>query len=138
MHRLAVASVMVWAATFAGLVQAHDTAKNPTGTWKWTQMRGDQKVDVTLKLKVDGDKVSGTVSMPGRDNETREIAISDAKYKDAELTFAVTVEFNDQKRTTKYAGKVSGHTIKGKIERERDGKAQSTDWEAKLEPEKKK
>jgi hypothetical protein len=136
MNRLA-ACVMVWIA-FVGVVQAHDTAKNPTGTWKWTQMRGDQAIEATLKLKVDGDKVSGTVSMPGRDKEVREIPISDAKYKDGDLVFATTVEFNNQKRTTKYTGKVSGHTIKGKIERERDGKAQSTDWEAKLEPEKKK
>ena len=33
--------------------------------------------------------------------------------------------------TTKYTGKVSGDTIKGKTERERDGQTQSRDWEAK-------
>ena len=32
---------------------------------------------------------------------------------------------------TSYSGKVSGDTIKGKAESERDGKTQSRDWEAK-------
>jgi hypothetical protein len=40
-------------------------------------------------------------------------------------------EFNGQKRTTKYTGTVSGDTITGKSERERDGQVQSTDWVAK-------
>ena len=33
--------------------------------------------------------------------------------------------------TTKYQGKVSGDTLKGTIERERDGKPVKTKWEAK-------
>jgi hypothetical protein len=36
-----------------------------------------------------------------------------AKYKDGELSFTITRERNGQKMTTKYAGKVSGDTIKG-------------------------
>ena len=93
--------------------------------------RGGQSIEATLKLKVDGDKVSGTVSMPGPNNQSREAPIADAKYKDGELSFSVTVEGKNQKRTTKYNGKVSADTIKGKMERDQDGKAQSTDWEAK-------
>ena len=49
----------------------------------------------------------------------------------------MTREFNGNKFTTKYAGKISGDTIKGKAESERDGQARSRDWEAKREAAKK-
>jgi hypothetical protein len=48
-----------------------------------------------------------------------------------EVTFTVNREFNNQKFTIKYKGKVEGDTIKGKTEFERNGEAQSRDWEAK-------
>ena len=112
----------------SGLAQAADKA-DPTGTWKWSVTFGDQKRDVTLKLKLEGDKLTG--SMPGRNNE--ETKIEDGKFKDGELSFSVTRERNNQKFTTKYKGKVDGDTIKGTQERERDGKSQSSEWEAKRE-----
>jgi hypothetical protein len=111
-----------------GLAQAADK-NDPTGTWKWTVTFGDQKRDVTVKLKLEGDKLTGT--MPGRDNS--ETQIENGKFKDGELSFSVTRERNGQKFTTKYKGKVDGDTIKGTQERERDGKSQSSDWEAKRE-----
>jgi hypothetical protein len=120
---------------FVSTIQAQEKA-NPVGTWKWKQMRGDQSVEYTAKLKMEGDKLTGVVISPGRDNENQETAISDAKFKDGEISFTVTRTFNDRKFTSKYTGKVSDDSIKGKIERERDGKSQSTDWEAKREKEK--
>lgn len=111
-----------------GLAQAADKA-DPTGTWKWTVTFGDQKRDVTLKLKLEGDKLTG--SMPGRNNV--ETKIEDGKFKDGELSFSVTRERNGQKFTTKYKGKLDGDTIKGTQERERDGKSQSSEWVAKRE-----
>ena len=111
-----------------GIVQAADKP-DPTGTWKWSVTINDNKRDVTLKLKLEGDKLTGT--MPGRNNT--ETAIDDATFKDGEVAFSVTRERNGQKVTTKYKGKLDGDTIKGKSESERDGKAQSRDWEAKRE-----
>jgi hypothetical protein len=131
MNRLAIASVFLLAG-FVATVQAQEKA-NPVGTWKWSQTRGDRTVEQTLKLKMEGDKLTGVLASPGRNNETRETPIADAKIKDGEISFTVTIEFGDQKRTTKYMGKITGDTIKGKIERERDGQTQSTDWEAKRE-----
>jgi hypothetical protein len=43
----------------------------------------------------------------------------------------VTRERDGNKFITKYKGKVSGDTIKGKSERDRDSETQSRDWEAK-------
>lgn len=110
----------------AGVVQAEEKA-NPTGTWKWSVEFNGQKRDLSVKLKLDGDKLTG--SMPGRDNT--ETKIDDGKFKDGEVSFSVTRERGGQKFTQKFKGKISGDTIKGKIEFERDGKAQSRDWEAK-------
>lgn len=112
----------------ASLCNAEDKA-DPTGTWKWTVTMGDNKRDVTLKLELKDDKLTGT--MPGRDNT--EIKIDDGKFKDGEISFSVTRERNGNKRTSKYSGKLEGDTIKGKIEFEREGKTESRDWEAKRE-----
>lgn len=79
-------------------------------------------------MKVEDGKLSGTVS--GRNGET---AIEDAKLAGDEVSFSVTREFNGNKMVIKYSGKVSGDTIKGKSESQRDGQPQSRDWEAKRE-----
>jgi len=114
------------------LAKAEDKKADPSGTWKWSFTgQGGQTRETTLKLKLDGEKLTGTVS--GRGGET---AIAEAKLKGEEISFQVTREFNGNKVTTKYNGKISGDTIKGKMEFERDGQAQTRDWEAKRAAEK--
>jgi len=102
---------------------------DPTGTWKWSITANDQTRELTLKLKLDGEKLTG--SMLGRNNQ--ETAIEDATFKDGEIAFSVTRERNGQKNTTKYKGKLDGDTIKGKSEMTRNGQDQSRDWNAKRE-----
>lgn len=114
--------------SFSAAAQAEES-KDPTGTWKWTVTFNNQTRESTLKLRLEGDKLTG--AMLGRDNQ--ETPIEDAKYKDGEVSFSVTRERNGQKFTAKYSGKVSGDTIKGKMEFERDGQTRSRDWEAKRE-----
>jgi len=126
MRRLFAAALVVILAGSVGVLRADDKP-NPTGTWKWTVNFGGQEREMTLKLKLDGDKLTG--SMPGRDGQ--ETAIEDGKYKDGEVSFKVTRERQGNKFTIKYTGKVSGDTIKGKTEFDRDGHPQSRDWEAK-------
>lgn len=108
--------------------QAADKA-DPTGTWKWSVTFNDQTRESTLKLKLDGDKLTG--SMLGRNNS--ETAIENATFKDGQVSFTVTRERNNMKMTTKYTGKLEGDVIKGKSEFERNGQTQSRDWEAKRE-----
>jgi hypothetical protein len=128
MRLLTVSALVVG---LAGLTSAQDKDKpNPTGTWKWTtETGGGQKRDQPLKLKLEGDKLTG--ALVGRDNT--ETKIEEAKYKEGELSFTVTRERGGQKIVSKYSGKLSGDTIKGTIESDRDGKAQKRDWEAKRE-----
>jgi hypothetical protein len=128
MRRLSAAVLVLAIVAVAGVAWAADTP-NPTGTWTWTMTMGQREMTQTLKLKLDGDKLTGAVI--GRNDQ--ETAIEDAKYKDGELSFSVTREFNGTKMTTKYSGKVSGDTIKGKVERPARGGGEPTtrDWEAK-------
>jgi hypothetical protein len=123
MKRLMAAVALV----LVGLASPVMAAENPTGTWKWTVSQGGQDREQTLTLKLEGDKLTG--SMAGRNNTSTEIA--DASFKDNKVSFSVTREFNGQKRTTKYSGTLSGDTITGKSERDRDGQTMSTDWVAK-------
>ena len=88
-------------------------------------------------MKTEGDKLTGTLSAPGRGGQAVDAAIADAKVKGDEISFTVTREFNNTKVTSKYNGKISGDTIKGKIETERNGQTNSRDWEAKRDTEKK-
>lgn len=125
MKRFALA-VTVVALVGTSVVQAADKP-DPTGTWKWSATFGDQTREFTLKLKLDGDKLTG--AMVGRDGG--ETAIEEASFKDGTVAFSVTRERDGQKRTTKYNGKLDGDTIKGKSEFERNGEKQSRDWEAK-------
>jgi hypothetical protein len=127
MKRLGIAAVALAFVVLNSPVRADDKP-NPTGTWKWTVSRGGQEREVTLKLKAEGDKLTG--AMVGRQQET---PIEDAKYdsKTGEFSFKVVRERDGQKFTSNYKGKVSGDTIKGKIEFERNGETQSRDWEAK-------
>lgn len=102
---------------------------DPSGTWKWTATFNNQSREVTLKLKLEGDKLTG--SMPGRNNT--ETAIENGKFENGKISFTVTRERNGQKFTSSYAGELKDDTIKGKIESERNGEKQSRDWEAKRE-----
>jgi hypothetical protein len=109
----------------AGLAWAEDKP-NPAGTWKYTVDVNGQTFDVTIKLKLDGDKLTGTVT--ARDTETK---IEDGKYKDGEVSFKVTRERDGNKFTSKYKGTVKGDTLKGKREFERDGQTNTREFEAK-------
>ena len=117
-----------------GIPAFADNKDGAAGKWKWSSERGGQKVETTLTLKQDGEKLTGTVT--GRDNT--ETAIEDAKIKDGEISFKVTRERNGTKFTAAYKGKLNEDTIKGTIETERDGQKNSREWEAKRLKEEKK
>lgn len=112
---LAVVGSAAWAAA--------DDA-NPTGTWKWSFERNGKTIETTLKLKLDGDKLTGTIT--GRDGKETEIEEASWTKDAGEVKFSVSRERNGNKITSKYSGKVSGDTITGTTstnDRSRDWKA---------------
>jgi hypothetical protein len=123
---------------FATVAQAEDKKADPAGTWTWTVpgRNGGPERKMTLKLKQEGEKVTGKLSSPGRDGQATETEIENVTVKGEDIDFTVTREFNGNKMTSKYKGKLSGDTIKGKMEFDRNGETQSRDWEAKRQTEK--
>jgi hypothetical protein len=118
-------------------VQAEDAKKaDPTGTWTWSTpgRNGGEARETTLKLKMEGEKLTGTMS--GR--QGADTAISNAKLAGDEVSFDVTREFQGNSFTQKFKGKISGDTITGKISSERDGQSRERDWTAKRKSDEKK
>ena len=116
---------------------ADDKAASATGTWTWTSpgRNGGAERKMTLTLTQDGEKLTGKLSSPSRDGgEARETEIAEGSVKGADVTFSVTREFNGNKMTSKYSGKLTADAIAGRIEsKDRDGNDQSRDWTAKKE-----
>lgn len=117
----------------AGSATAQDKKIDPNGKWTWTAPGRDGAVRTNvLTLKLEGDKLTGTVS--GRQQDT---AIEEAKIKGDEVSFQVTREFNGNKMVSKYTAKIAGDTMKGKSATDRNGEVQEREFEAKREVAKK-
>ena len=121
----------LFAAAALPAVAADDAKKagSVDGNWTWSfTTQNGQTFETRAKLKQEGEKLTGVVI--GRNNTETEI--KDGKINEkGELSFSVSSERQGQTMTQKYTGKLEGDTIKGKVERERDGETRSTDWEAK-------
>ncbi len=121
----------------AGFVSAARAADDtPTGTWSWVQTRNDMEIKSTLKLKKEGDKLTGSLTRPGRDGAEMKTDISDGKVTADGISFKVVREFNGNKMEAIYTGKVNGDKLMLKVETERNGEKQTRDIEAKREGEK--
>jgi hypothetical protein len=85
-------------------------AADVTGKWSAEmQGRDGQKRVQTFNLKAEGDKLTGTVSSP-----MGERPIVDGKVTGEDVSFAVEVEFNGEKRKIEYTGKIVGDELKMK------------------------
>ena len=124
-------AVLVAALTFApcGLAWAEDTKADPSGTWKCETDVGGQKRASTLKLKRDGDKLTGTMTF----QDKKESKLQDVKLKDGELTFSAEREVMERKFTVEYKLKVEGDKIKGKGAVDAGGEKREFDIEGKRE-----
>lgn len=81
---------------------------------KWTGQMADSNRDVVLQLKMDGDKVGGTMSGPN--GEPRPISKGELKGEDISLT--VDSEWEGQPVKLYIKGKVTGDEMKATISSE--------------------
>lgn len=96
-------------------VAAFAAEGSPAGVWKWTvQGRQGQGFEQELKLDLQGRQLTGV--MIGRQG-VPDTPIAEATFKDGQVHFTITREFNGNKFTTKYDGKLDGDTITGVFER---------------------
>src|SRR5436189_95759 len=113
-------------------VRAADKKADPNGTWSWTMQGGGRGGQggggsananaparkVTLKLKAEGDKLTGSVTAPGFRGrgqgggaggaapEPTVTQISDGKISGDEVSFTVKREVQNNTFSQKYSGKI--------------------------------
>lgn len=90
--------------------------------------RQGQTQTMTFTFKVDGDKLTGTITTP-----RGESAISDGKIQGDELSFTQVVEFGGNQMKFLYKGKVVGDEIRFTRERE-GGQGRTQEFVAKRKP----
>ncbi len=102
--RMKIAAVVL--VLFAGTLAL---AATPDITGKWTASFETQigKLDYTYNFKVEGEKLTGTAA-----NQFGESKIEDGTVKADQVSFTETIDFQGQKITIKYTGKIEGDTIK--------------------------
>jgi hypothetical protein len=100
---------------------------NPTGTWKVSIKVEEQAFEYTLKLKQDGDQMTGTTIAP----DGRESSIQDGSFKKGVLSLTVVYEEGLNKIAVKVTGTVRGDTIQGTASFEVGGVPLNVPWEAK-------
>jgi hypothetical protein len=112
-----------------GLAAAAEGKSDPVGKWKCEYEIGGQSRTATLIIKKDGDKLVGTMTWP----DQKETPVKDLKLKDADLTFSVVREIQDNKIDIEYKLTIDGDKFKGKGAAEFAGEKREWDIEAKRE-----
>ena len=110
---------------------ADDKVVDPVGTWKCEYEIGGQQRTSTLKIKKDGDNLTGTMSWPDQD----ETKLKDLKLKDDTLTFSADRKLAgmDDAIHVEYTLKIDGDKLKGKGSTEFGGEKREWDIDAKRE-----
>ena len=110
---------------------ADDKVVDPVGTWKCEYEIGGQQRTSTLKIKKDGDNLTGTMSWPNQD----ETKVKDLKLKDGTLTFSAVRKLGGMGDgiTVEYKLTVDGDKLKGKGAAEFGGEKREWDIEGKRE-----
>ncbi len=108
-------------------VAADNNAVDPIGTWKCEYEIGGQQRTSTLKIKKDGDNLTGTMSWPDKD----EAKLKDLKLKDGTLSFSAVRKLprSDSSINIEYKLAIEGDPISGKGTSDYGG--EKRDWDIK-------
>ena len=121
MRQLLVAALVVACTGPVGSARAGDD--DPTGTWQWTTPKGVG----TLKLKLEGDKVTGAMIRKAGD-----LKVEDGIFKTGAISFRVPGKTpGGQPMVHMYQGKLVGDTIKGSATIVLPDRVAASEWEAK-------
>jgi hypothetical protein len=103
---------MKWLLVLLTLFAFAASAADVTGTWKGTAEGPNGTIERTFVFKVDGSKLTGetTSSMMGKSE------IMDGKVDGDNISFTITVKFQDNEMKLNYKGKVSGNELKMDVE----------------------
>lgn len=114
---------MKWVLILFAIFAVTASAADISGTWKATSEGPNGAMERTFVFKQDGAKLTGetTSEMMGKST------ITDGKVEGDNVTFTITVKFQDQEMKLNYKGKIAGDTIKFTV----DGiGGQTIEWNA--------
>jgi hypothetical protein len=106
-----------------------EPAANPTGTWKVTYTRDGKTLTYqpTLKLKLAGDKLTGTFTRRHGQQDI-EMVLEDVKIEAGEISFTVSIQGNGVNAVRNFHGKITGDTInEGTVKEDFNGEDPSRD-----------
>ena len=129
MHPRSSVVLMLMCLLLCGSAEKSEVKVDVAGSWKWSMQRqnGGGR-EVTGKFKVEGEKLTGTVSGAGFGGGDTEI--TDGSFKDGKLMFTLKRSRGGMDIVTIYTGKLEGDTIKGKSDTDMRGQKMVRDWEA--------
>lgn len=87
-------------------------AADVSGTWKGTADTPNGKTERTFVFKVNGNTLTGETSSDMLGKST----IEDGKIDGDNISFTITVKYQDQQMKLNYSGKVAGDEIKLHVE----------------------
>ena len=105
-------------------------ADGPAGTWKWVWhgKNGAPDETITVRLDVNGDKVTGTANVGAtRKAPAHTLELTDGTWKDRTVAFTLV---KNADHTFAYSGTVDGDSISGTIQYKRNGEPLSRNWKA--------
>ncbi len=137
-HRIALWLVSGWfslaavgPALAADQVEKSAASATNTVTGKWTytlEVSLDTALDFTAEFKQEGEKVTGSVTV-----QELKTAIEKGRLKDGQFSFEIPREYGGVKFMSRYSGKLTGDTIKGKIVSGSAPIERTYEWSAKRE-----
>jgi hypothetical protein len=98
----------LWVLALMAVFSLAVLAADASGSWKASIETPNGTMENTFTFKVDGDKLTGTITM----GQMGEGAISEGKADGDNVSFAVVREFNGNQFRINYKGKVSGDEMK--------------------------
>ena len=138
-YRVTMTKKLLFVTTILLVVALGAFAADVTGKWTFEQAgrQGGTPRTVTLDLKADGSKLTGTVTggMGGRGGggggAPAPTEIMNGKVDGDNISFETKMEYNGNTRVTKYEGTVSGSDLKLKVTRDTQNGPQTTEVTAK-------
>ena len=96
------------------------------GTWKWTNEFGNFKAESSLKLKQEGDKLTGKI----RARRVGETPIIRGTFQDGRISFDTERERGGETFVNHFYGRLIGDKIEGAMELNFFGRPSTNDWKA--------
>jgi hypothetical protein len=124
-----IVSYFAAAVVFMALSLPGHLFADANGNWKWTiSPQGGDAINMSANFKVDNGKLTG-VFLDGFDQQ--KFDIKDGKVDGDKVSFTITRPINDMNITINYSGKLDGDTITGTMEfKFGDNDPMKNDWKA--------